>query len=109
MTTKKEFWELTGLDTTKEDFENNGFTVINFGMVKKALLPILGNAETAKRYNLWNKITDPKNKEMQSLNDKLSKIVFKESRCGGGYSAIGWENGVSYLRYHSEVLHNWFK
>jgi len=74
MKTKKQFWELTGLDTTKEDFENNGFRVVNFGMVKKELVAILGNAETAKKNNLWNKFTDPKNMEMQSLPRKILNL-----------------------------------
>jgi len=106
---KQEFWELSGLDTTKEDFGNAGFKVINFGMVKTELMKILGDIETAEKYHLWNKFTEPKNKEMQTLNNNLSKIVFKESRGGSGYTSIGWENGESYLRYHSGIFYKWFK
>ena len=46
---------------------------------------------------------------MQTLNNNLSKIVFKESRGGSGYTSIGWENGESYLRYHSGIFYKWFK
>jgi len=106
---KQQFWELSGLNTTKEDFENAGFKVINFGMVKTELMKILGDIETAEKYHLWNKFTEPKNKEMQTLNNNLSKIVFKESRGGSGYTSIGWENGESYLRYHSGIFYKWFK
>ena len=109
MKLQKEFWELSGLDTTKEDFENAGYTVINFGMVKKELMKILGNIETANKYHSWNEFKEPNNKEMRSLQNNLSQVVFKESRGGGGYSAIGWENGESYLRYHSGIIYNWFK
>lgn len=106
---KKEFWELNGLNTSKEDFEANGFKVINFGMVKTELMKILVDEETANKYHLWNSIIEPDNKEMKAINEKLSQIVFKESRGGGGYTVIGWENGESYLRYHSGIFYRWFK
>ncbi len=105
---KQEFFEIADIDATNEDFEKNGFRVISFGMVKQELMNILCNRETATKYHLWNKISDPKNKQMKALNEKLCRIVFKESR-GNKYSrAIGWENGESYLRYHSGILYNWF-
>ena len=106
---KKEFWEISGINTTKEDFENAGFKVINFGMVKTELMKVLSDMGTAEKYHLWNNITDPDNKDMQELNNKLSRRVFKESRGGGGYTVIGWENGESYLRYHSGIIYKWFK
>lgn len=105
---KSEFWEINGINTTNDDFEKAGFKVISFGMVKKELMAILGDIETASKYHNWNKITEPKNKEMNELNDKLSKIVFKESRGSKNCKAIGWENGESYLRYHSGIFYRWF-
>lgn len=106
---KKEFWELSGLNTTKEDFENNGFKVINFSMVKTELMKILSDGQTAEKYHLWNDIIEPDNLEMKTIKEKLSKIVFKESRGGGGRFVIKWENGEGYLRYHSGIHYKWFK
>ena len=43
------------------------------------------------------------------LNKELNKIVFKESRGGKNFYSVGWENGNSYLRYHSGIGYRWFK
>ena len=105
---QKQFWEIAGINVTPETFKENGFTVINFGMVKKELMKILSNRETAVKYHLWNEISEPNNKEMVELNNKIKNIVFIESRGGGGRTVIGWENGESYLRYHSGIIYKWF-
>lgn len=106
---RKEFWELNSLDATNETFEKEGYKVISFGAVKKELMAILKDTETAYKYQKWNNILEPNNIEMLNLENELKNIVFKESRGGKGFYSIGWENGESYLRYHSGIIYKWFK
>ena len=109
MTNKKEFYLITGINTTAEDFTKEGYKVISFGQVKKEIMTILKDERTALNYHNWNEFLNPENLEMKELNTQLQNIVFKESRGGRGRQVIGWENGESYLRYHSGVIYNWFK
>ena len=106
---KKQFYQICGIDTTATDFINEGYQVINIGMVKSSIMEILKDKETANKYHLWNEITEPTNNEMLLLKRKLETIVFKESRGNSQNRAIGWENGESYLRYHSGIIYKWFK
>lgn len=106
---KKEFYEISSITATAEDFISNGFTVISFGQVKKVLMGILGDEETAHEHHLYNYPFTNDNEKLNSLSLKLQNIVFKESRGGGGKTVIGWENGESYLRYHSGIIYKWFK
>jgi hypothetical protein len=107
---KKEFYELTGLDTTKEDWEEEGFRVINFSMVKKEYLKVIDNIELANRFHLFNPMKEVEEEELKKLYDHFETIVFKESR--GGIRdgiAIGWENINSYLDWHSCIFLKWFR
>ena len=47
--------------------------------------------------------------DLDLINKELNKIVFKESRGGKNFYSVGWENGNSYLRYHSGIGYRWFK
>jgi hypothetical protein len=103
----KPFYQLNSIEATPETFTNEGYRVINFGMVKKEIVSILGNKETAIRFHLYNDITD-NDPEMKDIKNRLELIVFKESRGDSNSRAIGWENGNSYLRYHSGIIYKWF-
>lgn len=104
----KEFYEICGINATNKDFEDNGFKVINFSMVKNEYLKIIKNKDVANRFHLYNNISD-NDTELNEIYNQFDKIVFKESRSGGGYTAIGWENINSYLSYHSGIHYKWFK
>ena len=107
-TLRKQFYQICGINATNEDFTNEGFKVISFGTVKKNLVDILRDKETANKFHLWNKFIEPNNIEMNNILDKLENIVFKECRGNSHKRAIGWENGASYLQYHSGIHYKWF-
>ena len=104
----KPFHELNGLDTTKEEWERNGYKVINFSQVKKEYLKVIDDEQLAHDYQMYNRYTTNKDKLMEEIYNKFQKIVFKESRGGGGRTVIGWENINSYLDYHSGIFYKWF-
>ena len=106
---RREFHELSNPRNTKEVFINEGYQVISFGSVKKVLMDILKDKETANKYHLWNEILEPNNEEMIKIERQLENIVFKESRGGKNCYSIGWENGSSYLRYHSGIHYKWYR
>lgn len=108
MGTKKEFYQIAGINTTSQDFINEGFKVISFGSVKNEIMAILKDKGTADKFHQWNEFIEPNNAEMKAIQRQLNNIVFKESRGGDGKTVIGWENGESYLRYHSGIFYKWF-
>ena len=105
----KEFYQLANkFETTKEEWEQNGFKVINFSMVKAEYMKYINNAELAERFHNFNYLAD-NDSELLKIHEAFEKIVFKESR-GGKYSmAIGWENINSYLQWHSGIHYKWFE
>lgn len=105
----KEFYMIAGIDATKEDFEKEGYKVISFGAVKKTIMEVIKDRETYDRYNRYNYPFTTDQKDLNELSKQLQKIVFKESRGGGGRSVIGWENANGYLTYHSGIGYKWFK
>ena len=111
----KEFYELANdlifcRDQNKvtKDWNDNGFRIINFAMVKKEYLKVINNYSLACRFNDYNNIIGGDD-EMRVIYDTFQHIVFKESRGDGRSRAIGWENINSYLRYHSGIIYEWFK
>lgn len=108
MSNNIEFYQLCSINTTADQFIEAGFKVISFGTIKREIMNILGDKYTAHEYNLYNNIIGG-NEKMKRIYDQLEKIVFKESRGGKNYQSIGWENGNSYLRYHSGIIYKWFK
>ena len=111
----KEFYELANdlifcKDQQKitKDWNDNGYRIINFSMVKSEYLKIINNYPLACRFNDYNDIIGG-DSEMKLIYDTFQHIVFKESRGSRQYSAVGWENINSYLRYHSGIIYEWFK
>lgn len=106
----KEFYEVNSINATKEDFEREGFTVINFNSVKQKYMEFIDNRELAHEFHLYHDLTDrDKKPHLAKIYDSFERIVFKESRGGGGKCCIGWETINSYLQYHSGIIYKWFK
>jgi len=111
----KEFYELANdlifeksEKKVHQEWNNNGFKIINFAMVKKEYFNIIKNKTIADKFHLYNDICD-NDPEMKAIYNKFDKIVFKETRGNSVSRAIGWENINSYLRYHSGIQYRWFK
>ena len=105
---KKPFYLIAGTNATAEDFTKEGYKVISFGQVKKEIMTILKDKETAYSFHEWNEFINPENTKMKEIQSQLNNIVFKESRGGGQKTVIAWEDGESYLRYHSGIIYKWF-
>lgn len=106
----KEFNIINSLNTTKEDWESEGYKVINFANVKKEYLKVIDNIQLAHEYHSYNDITDSEKKpHLKEIHNQFQKIVFKESRGSANHRAIGWENLNTYLDYHSGIIYRWFK
>ena len=113
----KEFYELANelafekdQSTIKKEWTENSFTLINFSMVKSEYMKLISDPETAEKFHMYNDITDrAESPDMAAIYDRFERIVFKESRGGGGRSVIGWENINSYLQYHSGIHYKWFR
>lgn len=104
----KEFYLINGINTAAEDFKKEGYTVINFGQVKSKIMEVLKDRETADKFHRYNYPFTTDNPELNEIHHKLQSIVFKESRGNSQSRAIGWENGNSFLRYHSGIIYKWF-
>lgn len=107
-TEKKPFYLINSIDAKADDFTKEGYKVISFGQVKAEIMNVLKDKETAIKYHNWNEVSTPDNLQMKEIKNQLENIVFKESRGGGGRTAISWEDGESYLRYHSGIVYKWY-
>lgn len=104
----KEFYLINRIEATSKDFQDEGYTVINFSQVRDKIKDILGDKETAEKYHLYNYPFTQHDERLNEIHHKLEKLAFKEARGNSHKMAIGWENGNSYLRYHSGIIYKWF-
>jgi len=111
----KEFYELANdlcFEKSEKKIHNewnkNGFRIINFAMIKKEYFNIIPSKQIADKFHLYNPLCD-NDPELKAIYDKFNNIVFRETRGNSVSRAIGWENINSYLRYHSGIHYKWFK